>query len=184
MKISHRSKKWAIVLLIILAILSAAKIVFIPPGPYLVYHRIIDAAFNQWMFENNTNTYPNVEGDSVKSISIVEPLCSPRTNALRDYLYIPGLRPDDPTNLVIMYVKEKSRRDWLGSTATIFKGKKWIVIAPGFPLGSGGECNDWIDTPEFKSRLKRTIEFLKENKRPYWQNIVREQQAKLDLIKD
>ena len=135
------------------------------------------------MHENHTNTYPNIEGDSSKSISIIEPTISPRTNDLRDYIYIPGLRPDDPTNLVMMYVKEKSRRDWLGSTATIFSGKKWIVIAPGFPLGSA-ECNDWIDTPEFKARLKATLEFLKENKRPYWQNIVKEQQAKLDLIKD
>ena len=184
MKISSRSKKWAIGLLIILAILSVAKIIFIPPGPNLVCHRALDGAFNEWMIENHTNTYPNVEGDSSKSVSIIEPFFSPRTNDLQDYIYIPGFRPEDPANLVMMYVKEKSRRDWHGSSATIFREKKWVVIAPGFPIGSVGECNDWIDTSQFKARLKTTIEFLKENKRPFWQNIVEKQKIFLDSIKD
>lgn len=184
MAISRRAKKWAFALLIFFTILLGAKIVFIPSGPDLVCHRALTTALEQWMLENHTNAYPNIEGDSVKSISVIDPYFSTRTNDLPDYIYIPGLRPDDPTNLVMMYVKEKSRRDWHGSTATIFREKKWVVIAPDFPFGSGGELNDWIDTPEFKARLKATFEFLKENKRPYWQTIVKEQQAKLDLIKD
>ena len=185
MSISRRSKKWAIALLIIFIILLAAKIVFISSGPKLVCHRALAGALEQWMVESHTNTYPNIEGDSFKSISAIDPYFSLRTNDLPDYIYIPGLRPDDPTNLVMMYVKEKSRRDWHGATVTtLFRGKKWVVIAPDFAFGSGGELNDWIDTAEFKARLKTTIEFLKENKRPFWQNIVREQQAKLDLIKD
>ena len=125
MSISRRSKKWAIVLLIILAILSVAKIVFIPSGLDLVCHRALAAALDQWMLENHTNTYPNIEGGSVKSLSAIEPYFPNYLFDFGDYVYIPGLSPKDSNNLVIVYVKEKSRQDWHGSRATVFRAKKW-----------------------------------------------------------
>jgi hypothetical protein len=191
MKLNRRSKKWTIVVLIVLVI-SAAKIVFFPPGSKLTENRMLDAAFDEWMLENHTNAYPNIEGNDGKSLSLVLPLIAANLkiledikSELRDYVYLPGLHPDDPSDLVLLYVKVKSRKRWDDDFPTIFREQKWIVISPGFSLGNtGGVLNDWIDTPQFKARLEKTIEFLKENKRPYWQNVVEEQTKFLNSIRD
>ena len=50
-----------------------------------------------------------------------------------------------------------------------------MVISPGFQ-DEDIELNAWIDTPEFRKRLSRTIEFLDKEKRPHWQSIVAEQE--------
>ena len=186
MKPAHRSKRWAIGILTAAALLLIAKVIFIPPGPALVCHRALDGAFSEWMLETDTNAYPNIDGNCLKSFSVIAPYYGEVTNTLKDYAYVPGLRPGDPTDLVMIYVREKSHRAWHGDSATIFSSSKWITIAPGFDGNPGprGELNDWIDTSEFKARLAKTIEFLKEHQRPFWQNVVQEQSKFLDSLKD
>ena len=70
----------------------------------------------------------------------------------------------------------------------MFRPRKWVVVRPGFGLRgmeepSLGELSDWIDEPEFERRLRKTLDFLKANNRPYWTNAVAEHEAFLKAVK-
>ncbi len=147
---------------------------------------MLDGALQQWMLENHTNTYPNVNGGSLESLSVLERYSLPLAE-FRDYVYLPGLCPDGPHDLVMWYVKEKSRRRSHGDTPTIFRERKWVIISPqgtSFETPDGEDLKYWIDSQEFEARLNKTIEFLEKNNRPGWQNAAREHNEVLKRIRD
>jgi hypothetical protein len=125
------------------------------------------------MIEAKADSYPNVRGDSLASLAILEQYFS---GSLKEYAYVPGLRPDDPKDLVLMSLRSKTRFDWHGDrSATIFTPKRWMVLPPGITEGKCTEGGELLETSEFARRLRRTLEFLKEQQRPHWHEIVTEQ---------
>ncbi len=170
----------------VLAGLALVIVVFLPPGPHLICHRMLDGALQQWMLENHTNTYPNINGSRLESLSVLERYSLPLAE-FRDYVYVPGLCRDDPHDLVMWYVREKSRRRWHGDTPTIFRERKWVIISPqgtSFETPDGEDLNYWVDTQEIRARLQKTIEFLERNSRPGWQNVARENAEFLKGLQD
>jgi hypothetical protein len=84
-----------------------------------------------------------------------------------------------------MYLKQKTRYTWHAETQSIFTPRRWMVISPA--IISGGTCpegGELLDTPEFKKRLEMTVAFLKENQRPYWQAVAKEQSEFLKSIQE
>jgi hypothetical protein len=137
-----------------------------------------------WMKESNSpGVYPNFEGSGLKSLAALDGFWALDTvQWLNDYIYLPGLRTDDPANLVMFYVKTSSKQRWHGDHPTIFGEKRWVVISPQF--SEEIELNEWLSTAELRKRITNTLEFLKTNDRPYWQNIVTEQTKLLENVHD
>jgi hypothetical protein len=155
-----------------------------PAGPRPMCHRQIDGAFLQWAIEtHHTNEYPNINGDGHASLGPVERFMG---RGIHQYAYVPGLHYNDPTNLVLMYMKEKTRHSWHGdSEHSIFWEPRWMVLSPDLiSSGTAGEGGDLLDTPEFKRRIELTLAFLKENQRPNWKVVTEEQLAFLRSIRD
>ena len=67
---------------------------------------------------------------------------------------------------------------WNGDhSKSVFGPKKWMVIGPNGPRPNATcpEGGDIIETSELKRRFQSTLQFLKENDRPYWKTIVAQQ---------
>jgi len=154
-------------------------------------HRVIEGEFTQLMhpqggdITQDPKPYPNVKGLSQDSLATVNG-CK---DWAKDYNYIPGLREDDPQDLVLMYFNRPTRWNWHGPPPTVFGDKGWIVIPVNFDFmpnylfkGEFGECSERVSLDEFRSRLKRTLDFIRTNNRPNWQAVVAEQTKFLDSI--
>jgi|ERR1019366_1062203 hypothetical protein len=190
-----RSRKTALaigaLLVLVLAGLTTA-VVLGPPGPHFVCHRLLDGALEQWMLETtNGVTFPNVDGSSSQSLRLVLPYLGLNdTNALRDYMYVPGLRSDDPDNLILFYLREPSRRTWHGDTHWFSGPKRWVVLNPRMSspdsdsARAGGELCEAISSAEFKDRLRATIDYLKQNKRPNWEAAEQEHMRFISSIQE
>ena len=166
----------------------AAWFVRFPGGPRPDCNRQLDGAFQGWAMESkSTNgTYPNLNGDSAACIAVIEPFIGNGKHGQLDaYGYVPGLRFDDPTNVVLIYMKEKTRFTWHSDYShTLFSPRKWYVNSPSLvESGTCPEGGDLLDTPEFKKRLLATLDFLRTNNRPNWEIVAREQLAFLASIK-
>ena len=164
----------------------ALAIILGPPGPKLICHVELAAAFEQWKLETKSGDwYPNVEGNSIKSLAAIAPYYGSDMTRLRDYKYVPGLKSSDPKNLILMYVIKPSQRKWHGDTHWFRKEKRWIVINPQMQEGDDdrwSEAAEWIPADEFTNRLAATLRFLSENKRPNWTNTVKEQSEFLSSL--
>lgn len=193
-----------VILLAIAAVCSfiAWKKIFNPPGPRPWCQRAFAAAFEQWFMENsNTNgegVYPNSEGRGRESIAQFGKFTKCGDMIYKDYGYVPGLRESDPKDLVLMYMKQKTRHTWHGDhSPTIFTKEKWMVLGPhihednSYIKKDGKEISNPEYCPEggrleetavFKERLVRTLEFLKENNRPCWETVTMEHTAFLNSI--
>ncbi len=188
-KLTRRSKA-AVVGIGILMVLVVVKVVLSPAswpgriGPHIECHKLLDGALMQWMLEKQEKKYPNIQGGSARSFAVLEPYLRPM-DGFGDYLYVPGLQPDDPKELVMFFVKRKSRKRWHGDNPSIFQDAKWITIGPSPDAGEGWyELSQSVGTAEMRRRLERTMAFLKEQNRPNWEEIVREQTELLKLIHD
>lgn len=171
----------------IIGVLVIGFILRFPPDPHKNCHRALDAAFDFWMKDNQTNAYPNVEGNGAASLGQIAAYCRGDFSL---YGYVPGLTRDDPKELVMLYLKKMTRRTWNGDhSATFFTKKKWFIGGPYYwwnpdfehGLPEGGQV---VDTTEFKRRLQMTLDFLEENKRPYWETVVAEHTAFLKSIEE
>lgn len=149
----------------------------------------------QWGMEHPAQgdlngVYPNDDGESEKTIAQFAPyLHNEQAKRLQDYAYVPGLRDSDPENLILMYMKQKTRYTWHGDTRANRNKLMWIVFAPS--LDSPFNTDEWcpegarkLNTREFRTRLQATLDYLKTNNRPYWTNTVREHSAFLNSIKE
>ena len=164
------------------------------PGCHIAFHMRCEI----WLDANNTKVYPNVEGDMIKSLRLfgfgadtdakdgVALFDDPR---FLDYRYVPGLTADDPSDLVLFYKTTKTKFACHSDRPSVwrfpFLVAKWVFAGPrhdGNEEGEGGSY--WRDTPEFKRRLQKTLDFLRENKRPYWEKVVEENAEFLNSIPD
>jgi hypothetical protein len=98
---------------------------------------------------------------------------------IHQYAYVPGLKCDDPQDLVLLYLKSKTPYTWHADQEhTILSPHRWMVVPPGIvPSGTCPEGGDLLDTAELKRRLERTMAFLKQHQRPHWQVVVEEHTA-------
>jgi hypothetical protein len=103
-------------------------------------------------------------------------------------------------DLIDNCLRKKTRRHWNGDySGTIFTKPKWMVIAPGFlyensHLTKGddlrinpeycAEGGRLEETSVFKKRLQKTLDFVRDNNRPFWTNIVKEHTDFLNSIEE
>jgi len=192
MKRSHKIALAIGALLILILAGLTAVVVMGPPGPHFVCHRLLDGALHQWMLETTNGVkFTDVDGSSSRSLALVLPhLGLNDTNALRDYMYVPGLRSDDPDNLILFYLREPSRRTWHGDTHCFSGPKRWIVLNPRMSSPdsdsgrAGGEADEAISLAEFKDRLHATLDYLKRNERPGWQAAEQEHTRFINSIQE
>lgn len=188
--------------MVITCFLVIAFCIRFPSDPLTLCQKQLAAAFMQLAIDNKTNVYPNVEGNSIKSFALIGSYIKNWETYITDYGYVPGLTADDPDDLVLMYLKKKTRRTWNGDhSPSIYSPQKWMVLPPGiyhnvfnlkpayipdpenynnkFP--EGGLL---VETPEFRRRLQKTLGFLKENNRLYWENVIKEHTEFLNAVKE
>ena len=140
------------------------------------------------MATTNENWYPNIEGDSGRSLEAVAVYTYDGMTSLQDYRYIAGLKSDDSEGLILMYVNRPSSRTWHGDSHWFRMQKRWVILnpqmsSPDDTFGPGwSELGEAITTPEFKRRIQATLDYLKNNNRPFWTNVVQEHTAFLRSI--
>jgi len=177
-----RPSKRAVLAVVAIFLLVGAFLIRFPRDPLYLCQKILDGGLQQWKLEAGTNVWPNVSGDSTKSFARIERFLGPAGDHAYSeaYGYVPGLRDDDPSDLIFMYLKRMTRRTWNGDhSASIFAHRKWMVLGPNFlnftgsasDLPEGGEL---IETTEFRRRLHKTLTFLRENNRPHWETVIPE----------
>ena len=140
---------------------------------------------------NDPRPFPNVKGLSRDSLETIREGMAGHMDWAKDYNYVPGLREDDPADLVLMYFNRPTRWNWHGShTPTIFAAKAWIIIPVDFGAGlgsrphsaNGGECSERVSLTDFRNRLRQTLDFVRTNQRPNWQTVVAEHEKFLESI--
>jgi hypothetical protein len=139
---------------------------------------------------NDPKPFPNVKGLSRDSLATIRDSVGGDMDWAKDYNYVPGLREDDPPDLVFMYFNRPTRWNWHGVAPTIFNEKAWIIIPVDFGTGlnfrphtgQGGECSERVSLDEFRSQLRRTLDFIRTNQRPNWQTVVAEHEKFLESI--
>jgi hypothetical protein len=181
------SKKWWVVIgILAMLFLTVVLLVAVSSGPRPECHRAFDGAFQEWMQVSHTNIYPNLDGVGSNSLAVIEQYFGPD---IQRYEYIPGLKCEDPKDLVLMYLKTKTHYSWHGDAKhTIFSPERWMVLSPdiiGYETSNScPEGGQLLDTPEFKRRIQMTVAFLKEYQRPNWQAVAKEQSDFLNSIKE
>lgn len=151
-------------------------------------HKQYYFAFKLWMSDHETNAFPNVSGISSNSLMAIHEEMGRDTLWAEHYKYVPGLNQDDPGQLVLLYFDVPTRWTWHGLPPSIFKKRAWIVVPVDFadgysrPRMGGGEMSERLTPNQFKQRLSETIEFIRTNARPHWQQIVAEHAKFLESI--
>jgi hypothetical protein len=143
-----------------------------------VCHKVFDTVLHGWQQEAGTRQFPNVNGSSEDSLAV---LTSQFGQDISDrYLYVPGLSRDDPGDLILMYVRQPTRWVWHGSTPSMFAGKAWIVVPADMKFYgprkdlTAGECSERLSLSEFRTRLQKTLDYLKSKKPDNWEAVVKE----------
>jgi hypothetical protein len=138
---------------------------------------------------NDPKSFPNVKGLSRDSLETLRDSMAGYMDWVKDYNYVSGLRENDPAELVLMYFNRPTRWSWHGPPPTIFTEKAWILIPVDFDLGPSrphtgqlGENSERVSLSEFRSRLRRTLDFVRTNERPNWQTVVAEHSKFLNSI--
>ena len=158
-----------------------------------VCHKGVMFAFMEWMgdqggeINSHTNEFPNISGHGPDSLATISNGMAGHMAWARSYRYVPGLREDDPGDLVLMYLDRPTRWTWHGPPPTIFKEKAWIIVPVDFAMGGrqvsgGGELSERVSLAEFQRRLRQTLDFVRTNERPHWQTVVAEHTKFLDSI--
>lgn len=147
-------------------------------------HKAIETAVHIQMSDPKSDFYPNASGSSRGSIDLLKDSLS---FPMDHYRYVPGLRPDDPGELVLFYFDQPTRWIWHGPPRSIFEEKGWIVVPVDFALGGrplrgGGELSEWIPEDEFRRRLRATLDFVRTNGRPHWEAVVEEHTRFLETL--
>ncbi len=157
-------------------------------------HAQIYMAFGSVMHEpgvdvaNDPKPFPNVNGLSQDSLATLRQAMDGNMDWAKNYNYIPGLREDDPGNLVLMYFNRPTRWSWYASPPTIFKKKEWIIIPVDFGIGmrprsqQDRDYSERVSFDEFRRRLQQTLDFICTNNRPNWKTVVAEQTRFLNSV--
>ena len=148
-------------------------------------HKGIDMALHNWRDANKLDktTFPNIDGSSAKSLAEIREFFGVWEKLEETYMYVPGLRTDDPGDLVLMYLPQPTRWTWHGGPPpNVFKPKGWILVPVDMKFYGNrnrdelgpGEFSEWVSFMEFKDRLQKTLDFLRDNERPNWEAVVEE----------
>ena len=97
------------------------------------------------------------------------------------FRYVQGLKKDDPPDLIVMYVKKMTH--WRTKRDSYEETPKWLVMGPHVESSYWAYEGGWIDTAEFTRRLRKTLDFLRANERPHWQETVKEHNRFLQQVK-
>lgn len=146
-----------------------------------VCHKQILTAIHVWQDRQRTKEYPNVNGRSAESLAKLDEFMGDE-QVTEKYHYVPGLRQDDAGDLVMLYMKQPTRWMWHAEPQTIFREKEWIVVPIDFCLFGrqemrDGELNERMSFEELRRRVRKTLDFLRKNKRPHWKTVVKEHTA-------
>ncbi len=188
-------KRWlrgvVVVLLLVLAVFCTVRALYSPRrmGPHPLCNISLD--FMSWTMvehpKEDNPPYPNVKGSGRESLREITKYMAPKyaDRLLRDYAYVPGLRPADPTDLVLLYLNRPTRYTWHGDTKALSRDPAWLTFSPCFdsPLDAPEWCPEdgrRLPPNEFRARLQRTLDFLKEEDRPHWQEVLQEHTAILE----
>lgn len=145
-----------------------------------------------WLDLERTDFLPNIDGKSGQSLIKLNQFNQERAEDwAAKYQYVPGLRRDDPGDLVLMYFKVPTRYIWHENPQSIFRQRKWLIVPLDFNSGGIGspvhreipligENAERVSFEEFASRLRKTLQFLRDNNRPNWQTVVAENEAFLE----
>lgn len=161
-------------------------------------HKQLMLGLENWLEKNQTTVAPNVNGRSADSLAAFMKVPGDEEDKVwpTEYRYVPGLQKGDPSELVLAYFTKPTRFRHHACLPTIFDEQNWIIVPLDF-AGSGcsltqgqpartvktmGECSDNVALAEFRQRLKKTLDFLRENNRPHWQTVVEEHTKFLDSL--
>lgn len=144
-----------------------------------ICHKQVCIALRAWLDQRKTDVFPNDAGDGRKSLAAIFAAFPGLEKTAGHYRFVPGLREDDPGDLVLMYIDRPTRWTWHGPPPTIFEEKAWIVVPVDFVMGSRrpsgpGELSERVTEEEFRARLRRTIDFVRDQRRPHWETVVAE----------
>ena len=91
---------------------------------------------------------------------------------LSPHRYVRGLKRDDPKELVVMYRASPTR--W-HTHISASRREGWIAMGPDLigHWASGGV----MTVQELAQRLRKTLEFVRENKRPCWEATLKEHEG-------
>ena len=156
-------------------------------------HKCVMSGFKIWMEDNGmdinsqTNAFPNTNGFGAVSLTAISNGMAGHMDWAQAYRYVPGLREDDPGDLVLLYLDRPTRWTWHGPAPTIFKEKAWMIVPVDFAMAArstpgGGELSERVSLAEFRSRLRGTLDYVRTNERPHWQTVVAEHTKFLDSI--
>jgi hypothetical protein len=180
-------------LIVVAGLVVVAFLLRFPPDPLWFCQKAMGSGVEQYLQTAGTNAYPNLDGDSLRSFRLMAEYMAPAyavERILADYAYVPGLTVDDPKDLVVFYLKKRTRKTWNGDhSASVFGKRRWMVIGPDFWWN--GPNREWLpeggqvlSTAEFRNRLSTTLAFLRQNQRPNWETVVKEQAAFLESLKE
>ena len=138
-------------------------------------------------FANDSEPFPNVKGLSKQSLATILESTGDYRTWFTNYNYVPGLREDDPGELVLLYFNRPTRWTWHAPPPTRFEEKKWIIVPVDFagatrPRCGPGENSERVSQDEVVRRLRRTLDYIRTNERPNWQTVVEEHTRFLDSI--
>lgn len=161
-------------------------------------HKQYFSAFGIWATDQGDGRYPNVAGDSRRSLlGLTNEMGSDPELWADQYNYVPGLKEGDPGHMVLMYVNRPTRWTWHGGLPPrLSEPYGWIIVPVDFKLlgnrkpmtGPGkigsGELSEWITEDEFRRRLTTTLDYLRTNERPHWQAVLTEHMAFLNRLEN
>jgi hypothetical protein len=156
-----------------------------------VCHKNLMFACEGWTEAQETKAFPNINGIGRDSLVELHDQY-PGANLEDRYGYVAGLYKGDPGDLVLMYVNQPTRWVWHGMPKTIFTKQAWIVVPVDFTMGmyseretkitGGGECSETLSSEQFRTRLQRTLDYVRTNNRPNWQIVVAEHTKFLESL--
>lgn len=182
---------WSVSAVILFAILAFAY-----PRVMLDYnakptcHKNLTMCFELRSSSDETKVFPNVDGSSPKTIlSLSNELVGMFPEVATNYKYVPGLRSDDPGELIVFYLNQPTRWQVHIKPESILKRKSWLVVPIDYfhmanrSTVARGEFSENLTTEQFTNRLIATLNFVRTNGRPNWQAIVKEHSAFLESLK-
>jgi hypothetical protein len=177
-----------------LGLLISSVLFGVPANPPLCHKQLLVPVVEDRQ-KNPLRELPNEMGLSDESFLAIGRVLGHDANWSKSwaakYKYIPGLRQDDPGELVVFYLAKPTRWVWHGLPPKAWDPIGWVVCPLDQMVFNGllerdrvrpGEKSETLTNEQFRERLQRTLDYLKANRRPHWEVVVKEYQATLDSL--
>jgi hypothetical protein len=163
-------------------------LVEIPGKP--ICHKNLNVAVDNWLHAhgNQDGGLPNVNGLSSESLLSLQPHIND-SDLADSYMYVPGLRRDDPGDLVLFYMKTPTKWRWHGERPALTDSPMWMVVPVDFVffgsrrITNKGEFSESLTDKEFEERLGKTLKYLQAESRPFADAVVKEHSSTLEKLK-